>query len=253
MQRKTPRKASLGGERRKRRFEERDRRIRQEAVRLFLERGLQGFSMDDVATAIEYSKGTVYLHYVSKEDVLVAVLVDHLAVAIRLFERAAASPICTRARMRALVELEVARAVRFPEVLPLSTTFLTPESLAKAKPERGQAVGAAYDRLSAVEAGIVREAVSRADLVLPPERRIDWVLFPLAAVSFGSMYLAAQGRKSRQVPVETLRPRIFANFEIVLDGLGWKPVGGGAAYDADVATLEKLLDEPLPDTPPDVA
>src|SRR5262245_64704195 len=53
-----------------RRFQERDRRIREVAQRLLVERGLHGFSMDDVAAAIDYSKGTVYQHYQSKEDAL---------------------------------------------------------------------------------------------------------------------------------------------------------------------------------------
>ena len=56
--------------RRRARFDERDRRIREVAQRLLVERGLHGFSMDDVAAAIDYSKGTVYQHYQSKEDAL---------------------------------------------------------------------------------------------------------------------------------------------------------------------------------------
>ncbi len=63
---------SRTAERQRQQFDERDRAIRDAARRLLLERGLHGFSMDDVAEAIAYSKGTVYQHYDSKEDVLVA-------------------------------------------------------------------------------------------------------------------------------------------------------------------------------------
>lgn len=241
MPRKSTPKVAPGAERRRRRFDERDQRIRDVAVRLFVERGLAGFTFDDVAAAIDYSKGTVYQHYTSKEDVLVAVLVVHLDAVTVLFERAAAAPIRTRARMRALIELEIGRSTLHPEVLPLSTAFIAPENLAKARPERGQAVAAAYEKLSAIESGIVREALARGDLVLPEGRRPDWALYPLAAVSFGSMYIAAQGRRSREVSLEQMKPRIVANFEIVLDGLGWKPVGGGVEYLADVATLQQIL------------
>src|SRR5437667_3152118 len=72
-------------ERRRRRFDELDRRIRDAAQRLLLERGLHGFSMDDVAEAVEYSKGTVYQHYTSKEDALVASCSDACAELARWF------------------------------------------------------------------------------------------------------------------------------------------------------------------------
>src|SRR5262245_65381446 len=75
-----------------RRFQERDRRIREAAQRLLLERGLHGFSMDDVAAAIDYSKGTVYLHYTNKEDALFASCIDCCGELATRFERAAASP-----------------------------------------------------------------------------------------------------------------------------------------------------------------
>src|SRR5262245_52946514 len=91
-------------ERGRRRFEERGRRIREAAQRLLLERGLHAFSMDDVAAAIDYSKATVYLHYASKEDALIASCTDACAELAGWFERAAAAGGGTRARMCAIAE-----------------------------------------------------------------------------------------------------------------------------------------------------
>lgn len=42
--------------------------IREAAARLFLEKGYQGTSMDDIAAAAQVSKQTIYTHFASKED-----------------------------------------------------------------------------------------------------------------------------------------------------------------------------------------
>src|SRR5579864_8533515 len=41
--------------------------IREAAAKLFLEKGYQGTSMDDVAAAAQVSKQTIYTHFESKE------------------------------------------------------------------------------------------------------------------------------------------------------------------------------------------
>jgi AcrR family transcriptional regulator len=70
-------------ERQRQQFDERDRAIRDAARRLLLERGLHGFSMDDGPRRSPTSKGTVYQHYDSKEDVLVASCAEAAAEARR--------------------------------------------------------------------------------------------------------------------------------------------------------------------------
>lgn len=42
--------------------------IREAAATLFLEKGYQGTSMDDIAAAAQVSKQTIYTHFASKED-----------------------------------------------------------------------------------------------------------------------------------------------------------------------------------------
>jgi AcrR family transcriptional regulator len=242
MQRKTTRKPStVGGERRQRRFDERDVRIRKEATALFLERGLNGFSMEDVAKAIDYSKGTVYQHYMSKEDVLVAVLAAHLDAVMGRIDDAAAAPVCPRARIRAISELDLVYTIEHPEVLQLSTVFIVPHILAKAPPERAKAVQAAYDRSNAAERGIVNEAISRGDLVIPEGRKPQHVRFALSSLHFGATYIAAHGSASAEITLVDLGPVILANYETLLDGFAWKPPAASPEYQADLAKIHALL------------
>lgn len=54
--------------------EERERLIIQAAIDLLLEKGYHEMSMDEVAARVGISKGTVYLHFPSKEELVFAVL-----------------------------------------------------------------------------------------------------------------------------------------------------------------------------------
>lgn len=51
----------------------RRREVLDEAARLFTERGYGGTSMDDVANAVELTKGTLYHHFPGKAEILVEV------------------------------------------------------------------------------------------------------------------------------------------------------------------------------------
>ena len=73
---------------------ERERAVREELIldhglRLLLRDGYQNLNLDELATAIEYSKGTIYLHFQTKEDLVLGIATRALKERTRLFERAA--------------------------------------------------------------------------------------------------------------------------------------------------------------------
>lgn len=64
---------------RARRKQETRERIMEAAGRLYLERGLDGVSLDEVARAAERTKGAVYGHFADKESLLIEVWRAHYA------------------------------------------------------------------------------------------------------------------------------------------------------------------------------
>jgi TetR/AcrR family transcriptional regulator, fatty acid metabolism regulator protein len=58
--------------------EERERLILQAGEALILEKGYNETSMDDIAARVGVSKGTLYLHFASKEDLLLAIMETNL-------------------------------------------------------------------------------------------------------------------------------------------------------------------------------
>ncbi|MDE3058649.1 MAG: TetR/AcrR family transcriptional regulator [Bacteroidota bacterium] len=75
-------------ERKEREKEHRREEIIAAAQSIFLDKGLQLATMDEIAEAAELSKGTLYLYYKSKEDLYLAVVMRGVEIMYELFKRA---------------------------------------------------------------------------------------------------------------------------------------------------------------------
>jgi AcrR family transcriptional regulator len=232
MRRTAPKPRSKALVRQRKRFDERDRRIREAAQRLLLERGLHGFSMEDVAEAIEYSKGTVYLHYTSKEDALVASCADSCAELAAAFERAAAYPGRARERMTAIAESYCAFVRERPMTFRIIPLIHSPTLLEKVAQKRLSAMEASRGRSIAACGGIVREAVSSGDLVLAKGVRPEAVTFGLWALMFGSFMLAELHRPQGVLGITDPADEVRAAWQVHMDGLGWRPTSKEHDYRA---------------------
>ena len=73
-------------ERKGREKEHRKEEIVDAAQKLFLEKGLQTTTMDEIAEAAELSKGTIYLYYKSKEDLYLAVIMRWMQTLHEMFD-----------------------------------------------------------------------------------------------------------------------------------------------------------------------
>lgn len=78
-------------ERRQREKDKRRADIVDAAEALFFAKGFSTTTMDGVAAAAELSKGTLYLYFESKEDLLHAIIIRGILILQSMFEEAAAS------------------------------------------------------------------------------------------------------------------------------------------------------------------
>jgi len=76
-------------ERKERELETRRRLILATAMDLFQKNGFAGVTLDDIASAIEFSKGTIYNHFGSKEEIYASILVEHLNILLSCLKEAA--------------------------------------------------------------------------------------------------------------------------------------------------------------------
>ena len=69
------------------------------ARELLVEKGYRGTSMDEIAARVGIAKGTLYQHFLHKEDLVLALLEEHMERFARTLYEAAAAPLPARARL----------------------------------------------------------------------------------------------------------------------------------------------------------
>lgn len=85
--------------------QEREQLILQAAEELLLEKGYHETSMEDIASRVGISKGTVYLHFASKEDLMFALLQRGLRVFVSALDDALDQPLPPREKLKVLLQM----------------------------------------------------------------------------------------------------------------------------------------------------
>jgi AcrR family transcriptional regulator len=206
---------------------ERERAAREELIltharRLLLRDGFQNFNLDELAQAIEYSKGTIYLHFETKEDLALAVATQALKERADLFERAAKFTGRTRERVRAIgfacCQFAVAHRDYFGiELMLKSTSFWE-----KTSAERRRLHGLQAGRMFHTTNGIVLDAQRAGDLSY--DVRPQDVTLSLIAITMGSHIVAMQPDLQMLGGIEDPICVVRRNQDLVCDGWGWKPL-----------------------------
>lgn len=240
-----PRITSVEGVARKdARFRERQERLLEAARRLLLAEGYHGVTMEALAAAINYSKGTVYQHFKSREDVLMALAAETAKVREDLFERASAFQGRPRERMAAIGEAYDLFVRKYPSYLRTEQILHASSMREKCALDRTESVEGGENRCGSIIMGIVRDAVSQVDLRLPADSQPGELMLGLWSLSFGSHFLASSGHPQRQLGITDLRGVLRRNCHALMDGWGWKPLSSEWDYDA---TYRRIAKEVFPE------
>ena len=193
------------------------------ARRHLLHSGFQGFSLDDLARSIEYSKGTIYLHFQSKEDLGLAVATASLTERAILFERAALFSGTTRERSSAIgfacCHFMISNPDHFKiEMMMTSNSFFDKASLARQKAHAR--TGA---RTFRAITGIVHAAMESGDL---PRGKIpaEHIAFAMACITVGTHIMSHIPEMDLMAGIHTSVNIIRQNQDALLDGFSWKPL-----------------------------
>ncbi len=84
--------------------QEREALILQAAEEVLTEKGYYETSIDEIAARVGIAKGTVYLHFPSKEDLVVAIFERDMQKLVELVETKAASALTTRGKLEAVFQ-----------------------------------------------------------------------------------------------------------------------------------------------------
>ena len=147
----------MGGGRRHAPAEERRAQILGAALRCFAEKGYHVATMDDVVRASGLSKGSLYWHFQSKQELLLALFDAFSDEILAAWDEAAAATDDTLKLLRRQGDLAVEKLCDARELLGAWAEFL-------AHPAARERLAAAYARSRAQLAAEIRRGIARGEI-----------------------------------------------------------------------------------------
>lgn len=210
--------------RKQREVQDRERQILELARAMLIRDGYHGLSMDRIAEEIEYSKGTVYLHFKSKEDILMALVNQTMERRLDLFQRAAAYRGRSRERIMAIGAAAEVFFELYPDHIQTEHIIRINSIKDKTSEERRRLLETCEARCSEVVRGVIRDAVAVGDLPVSDEFGVDQLSFGLWAITFGGFSIAMSSPSFANLGIHDPLLAIRGNCIRLLDGAGWKPL-----------------------------
>jgi len=213
------------------------------------EHGLRGFTMDKLAAVSEYSKGTIYQHFTSKEDLYAALAIEHMQGRIHRFQQAAAFAGNSRERLTAIgLSEELYVLGNLPEYrMQMAITMEVFSS--NAREERMQAITALEMQCMGISGGIVRDAIANGDLLLRDGASPEGLTLVLWGSYIGTfkMFVCRTSEPCAAMPpgldIDPVA-NLSQHIQFLLDGYGWKPHSSEFDFQA---TRARVLESVFPD------
>ena len=161
-------------DRKERALREREKLILEHADAMLRESGYLGLNLDEVARRIEYSKATIYNHFKTKEDLVLAVAVAHIEIRTEFFGRALSFDGSSRERMFVIGGADTILSKLNPHWFPILQLVRSQSIWEKASDEQHERYTQATRACMAIPKEIIRQGRESGDIpleALPDETR----------------------------------------------------------------------------------
>ncbi len=195
-------------DRRELKAERRRHEILKSAARAFKKKGFYATTMEDIASELLMTQGSLYYYFKSKEEILYACHLTSMEHILRDLARVRGTTATAAAKLRALVELHVAVMVD-----DLQASAMALEFTALTEPYLSQLIEL-RDRFEGGVRAIVREGVEAGEFVASDPRVVAFAL--LGAINWMARWFDPDGPLSAE--------QVAAHWsDLFLRGLGVDP------------------------------
>jgi AcrR family transcriptional regulator len=209
--------------RKQREVHERERRFLEVARGMLIDHGFAGLSLERLAEVTEYSKGTIYQHFKTKEDLVMALASQSIEQRAALFERVAGFEGRPRERMSGIAIADELFARLYPHSFRSELIIKMANLGDRASAERRETLRSGEDRCTALVRGFIEDAIRVGDLA--PSVSIPHLFFAILTMVIGTHTLKSNyDSLVAKTGIVDPFPALRANILILLDGFGWKPL-----------------------------
>jgi len=191
---------------------------------MLLEEGYDAVSINRVAEVTQFSKGTVYQLFKSKEELIAALGIQCRAMLHETMERAARFPGRPRERLVAMGESVAFYAHHYPHDQRI-LKIIDAETILQQVGEEQQARMAEYDfRMYQLLMDIVQDAIAQGDLSLPQDATPQGLCFAFWAMVDGAFAALMGSAPLEAVGIDDPMAEAVRNGQYLADGYGWRPL-----------------------------
>jgi AcrR family transcriptional regulator len=226
---------SVGGRHQK--AKEREETILGHARALFLAEGYFGLTMDRVAASCGVAKGTVYLAFSCKEEIIIALAEISLRKRSAMMRRASAFRGLTRERMQGLGEAVGLFSQLYPGDSRIIHTAMGPLR-EKIPPLRLRALELADWEELAIVRGVVVDAIQSGELTLPKGASVEELLLGTWGLVDGA-YALIEGGAPNALELADPFDSLWRFWSLAVDGYGWRPLFSEWDYAESLARVRR--------------
>jgi len=217
--------------RKEREYMEREQLILDTARELLATDGYQVFSMERIASEIEYSKGTIYNHFKSKEDILSALCCDSLESLSSLFVRAKNYQASSRDKISALILAYALHAKLRPVDVQNMQSIKSQVVREKVSAPLAEKVYVAEQRVIEPAKEIVMYAIHQGDLIVDSEETAGEMITGMWSLGYGTFLLSQTLIDFDNLGLALPEKQFLNNAQRLLDGYHWNPLSSNINLD----------------------
>lgn len=226
--------------RKQRELLKREQLILDTAQNILRQDGLQSLTMERVASEIEYSKGTVYNHFSSKEEIISGISCRCVSNLIEMFNRAKNYAGSHRERIAAVGIAHSLYAQLNPDELQNMQIIKSAAVREKIPAEKQLALLQLEQQITSIVLEIVNDAVRDGDIPAEQPFIPDSIVLGLWSMGYGSNLLHLSGIPFDKLGIQQPLEMMLLNSHKLLDSYQWKPL----STEFDIYALrEKLCKE----------
>ncbi|MCJ8268605.1 MAG: TetR/AcrR family transcriptional regulator [Psychrosphaera sp.] len=211
------------------------------AEQLVATEGFANFTMDKLTNSSSYSKGTIYNHFNSKEDLISALCIKSLQKELCLFKHAATFEGNSREKCLAILYAYQKHAFEDPTLFMCVLSAKTPAVMEKSSPERLERQEELSKEVTQFCDGLFTDALEDGSLVLKPGAELNSLVFAIWAMSFGTNALMVSAGALDTISRLDNRFAQLNNANLLLDGMGWHPLSDQWNYRDTWVRIEQQL------------
>jgi len=176
--------------------QEREELILQAAEEVLMEKGYYETSIDEIAARVGIAKGTVYLHFPGKEDLVIAILERNAQAVVELVEATSASAGTNREKLEAILQVMYSGFFdpRRSQLMQLPYTVMNSPELRRVFVEKKGCMRGKWDYLEVLITSILEDgkAEGEFDKTIPTPVMISAFFSLLSPRSFERLNATSQ-------------------------------------------------------------